>query len=502
VPAQTTAGRAPSTQRDVLMAVATTPTKGMAVTATPAAGGAAAGIHGSVHADADAVPTTATATNGSTLPAPAASCAATNTTDLAGTVLKHGQPAELRVPVSAAAAAPHGIPAAAPQALQVAGMAVQAATAASHVTASGGTATGTSTASPAASHPAGAAGAAGSAGNSSASKPAKSSSLPAGLLINIELQTQQAPGKYTSIGSATVEVQKQLGKGGLADVYLVHLCSYRLAAGPPSWTLKGLQQPQQVVIKVVRRPRPLRSPETTEAAAQAFVNSARSHVWDEHSVLDKLQSSSYVIQDYGYGSAAAADGRALYGYTCGIPCLLLEWAELGSVWGKLVPRKGESKPMSPVETWHVMCCMLFALKNCHEQGYLYRDLKPHNVLMVRDGSGLVRYKLADFDIAVPEPRACEEHPNNGELGTRAMLPPEPKWRAESDTWLLGMLLVCCRGGGPPLFRSYQELRQSESYSHLLEEEWQLLELCLRPDRDHRPSPAKLTEHTRYFHGLS
>lgn len=230
-----------------------------------------------------------------------------------------------------------------------------------------------------------------------------------------------------------------------------------------------------------------------------FVNSARSHLWKEHSVLDKLQCSSYVIDDYGFGSAAAADGSALYGYTCGIPCILLEWAELGSVWGKLVPRKGQSKPMPADETWHVMSCMLFALQDCHKQGYLYRDLKPHNVLMVPTAiPGRVRYKLADFDIAVREPRACEEHPNNGDVGTPAMLPPEPKWRAESDTWLLGMLLVCCRGGGPPLARSYQELRDSGSYNHLLEEEWQLLELCLRPDTDHRPSPAKLTEHTQYF----
>jgi len=74
--------------------------------------------------------------------------------------------------------------------------------------------------------------------------------LDAGLALSIELQQELPNYQFEVTGSATVKLQRLLGQGGEADVYVAELCSYLLKDQQPPWGKKP--QPQQVVVKIAR----------------------------------------------------------------------------------------------------------------------------------------------------------------------------------------------------------------------------------------------------------
>lgn len=89
--------------------------------------------------------------------------------------------------------------------------------------------------------------------------------------------------------------------------------------------------------------------------------------------------------------------------------------------------------------------VVLALEAIHEKGFIYRDLKPENVLLCADGY----IKLADFGMAEPlssdrEQRAC---------GTREYFSPEllggKRVGKAADWWSLGCLLYELAVGKPP-----------------------------------------------------
>jgi serine/threonine protein kinase len=51
------------------------------------------------------------------------------------------------------------------------------------------------------------------------------------------------------------------------------------------------------------------------------------------------------------------------------------------------------------EAKKVLKQVLDALKYMHGQGVCHRDIKPDNILLIRTGSGSLRVKVADFNVA-------------------------------------------------------------------------------------------------------
>lgn len=213
-----------------------------------------------------------------------------------------------------------------------------------------------------------------------------------------------------------------------------------------------------------------------------------------------------MLDSFGFGLASAADGGRLYGFPAAVPCLLLEYAELGSIWQQLQPSPGVRQPMTANQAFKVVGAVLSAIIACHTAGYIHRDIKPQNVVIVAAGPAKIPvHKLCDFGIAVELPNGRTSHDNDDSVGTLQLNPPESKWMLESDTWGIGLLLFTCRTASlPPELpkgergRMYEVLRADPAYSHLLPIEWDLLRVCLQPDAGHRPYACTLGKRTNYF----
>jgi serine/threonine protein kinase len=239
-----------------------------------------------------------------------------------------------------------------------------------------------------------------------------------------------------------------------------------------------------------------------------FVEWASIKMWQEYRPLQSLSWCDTVIKTYGFGNAAAADGSSFHDLGLRMPCLRLEFAELGDLWQQLQPSPGQSVPMDAKETKRVMLAVVNALTAVHELAYVHRDVKPQNVLLCKDpDSGLVMYKLCDFGLAAS---ADNEIENDGD-GTPAYMPSEKYWSQSSDTFALGRLFLACRAGRVPLpgtqwrgecpSQAVEQLRASGVYDHLQDVEWELLQVCLIQHGSDRPWPASLNFHTNYFLAL-
>jgi serine/threonine-protein kinase len=88
-----------------------------------------------------------------------------------------------------------------------------------------------------------------------------------------------------------------------------------------------------------------------------------------------------------------------------------------------------------------------ALSHAHERGIIHRDIKPHNIMLLRDGT----IKVADFGIAALD---NEVHENNGQaIGSIHYIAPEQA-RGESpdtrsDIYSLGVVMYEMLTGEKP-----------------------------------------------------
>jgi serine/threonine protein kinase len=321
--------------------------------------------------------------------------------------------------------------------------------------------------------------------------------LPAGMLVRVALQHLQLVGdkvqQTTAIGEALVEVLQQLGSGGNAHVYLCtlkqHELSSSLPAGsyPPYWP-NG--RPGKVVLKV-----PIKPPNLSAQQDSLFQQLTQVLMWKEHDMLCKLRASEYVIDSYGFCSAQAVGGELLCGCER-MPCLMLEWAQLGSLWQTVAPADGPPAPMIASKCRLAMSHIVSAVHDVHEAGFFHRDIKPENVLVFgQPGSRRRTYKLCDFGIAVPYPDRFNPLRNEGKDGTPGYLPPERNWCAQSDTWQIGKCMLALRSGAAPHEGSCAEVQASGMYDNLpdpiRESEWVFLKECLHPDSGSRPAPLEL-----------
>lgn len=87
------------------------------------------------------------------------------------------------------------------------------------------------------------------------------------------------------------------------------------------------------------------------------------------------------------------------------PYLIMDYLEGRSLFETV----SEDGPLKPSRAAFVFLQMADALKHAHEKGVIHRDLKPNNVILVRDENGLEQVKLVDFGIAkLSEPEDKEK----------------------------------------------------------------------------------------------
>lgn len=136
----------------------------------------------------------------------------------------------------------------------------------------------------------------------------------------------------------------------------------------------------------------------------------------------------------------------------GLPFLVTEFLE-GRDLDKCI-RAGEEFP--PERIVNLLSQALEALAVAHEKGLVHRDLKPHNLFLIKDRDGKERIKLVDFGLAKLLEKGKEERDLTTQgttLGTPFYMSPE-QVRGEqldprSDLWAMGVILYQLLTGSLP-----------------------------------------------------
>ncbi len=142
----------------------------------------------------------------------------------------------------------------------------------------------------------------------------------------------------------------------------------------------------------------------------------------------------------------------------GTPYIVMEYVE-GESLAELVARRGRLPPEEVARLAREACA---GLQHAHDSGLVHRDVKPHNLLVRKDGT----LKISDFGIA----RAADvtRITTAGTIvGTAAYLAPEVTAGEEAsraaDIYGLGASLYEALTGRPPLeVKSLAELREAQA----------------------------------------
>jgi len=124
--------------------------------------------------------------------------------------------------------------------------------------------------------------------------------------------------------------------------------------------------------------------------------------------------------------------------------LVMEWLE-----GHLLSRRLAVGPLGVAETVALMQRLSHALAAVHARGYVHRDVKPGNVMLVDDR--VDRAKLLDFGVAYSEHDGHEETDAGVLIGTPGYLAPEQARLARvvdgrADVFALGCVMFRCLTG--------------------------------------------------------
>ena len=189
-------------------------------------------------------------------------------------------------------------------------------------------------------------------------------------------------------------VIRQIGRGGMADVYLAR-----------DLILDG----EEVAVKVLRT-----NYQTDQIAVQRFQREAKAMAELDHpnivriSDIGEEDGQQYLAMEY-------VDGVDLKRYI------------------------KENAPLSNHEAVRIMGQILLAMRMAHTRGIVHRDLKPQNVLLTKDGTA----KVTDFGIAVAFAETSLTQ-TNSMLGSVHYLSPEQargsKATVQSDIYAMGIIL--------------------------------------------------------------
>lgn len=171
-------------------------------------------------------------------------------------------------------------------------------------------------------------------------------------------------------------------------------------------------------------------------------------------------------------------------------------------------------PVTAAEGARLITGIIEGLAHLHRSGWVHGDLKPDNVLLMRDGS----VKLADFGLATELTGTHGTHGYAPPMGTLDYLPPEHRRaplgehgiqvRPSADVWALGILIHEVFAGGAPPFpgatpmaraaaaQEYAEGRAALRTDHAVPPFWRELATdCLAPTHESRaPHTAETLLH--------
>lgn len=126
-------------------------------------------------------------------------------------------------------------------------------------------------------------------------------------------------------------------------------------------------------------------------------------------------------------------------------CIVMEYADGGDLYQRILEYKKKGASMSENFLWHVLIKLSRALKILHELNIMHRDLKSANVFLSKDG----KVKLGDMNVS----KVAKEGMNHTQTGTPYYASPEV-WKddpydVKSDIWSLGCVLYEAAALRPP-----------------------------------------------------
>jgi serine/threonine protein kinase len=143
----------------------------------------------------------------------------------------------------------------------------------------------------------------------------------------------------------------------------------------------------------------------------------------------------------------------------GSPYIVMERLEGRTLEGLLAARG--KIPVSDVVGLALQLCG--ALNATHRVGIVHRDVKPSNIVIVRDSYGYERVKLVDFGIAQLETERASRLTGIGALmGTPPYMSPEQLLALDdidhtTDIYSLGLTMFECLAGSVPYAGNYQQV---------------------------------------------
>ncbi len=131
----------------------------------------------------------------------------------------------------------------------------------------------------------------------------------------------------------------------------------------------------------------------------------------------------------------------------GTPYIVME-----RLYGETLARAVRRGPLAPIDAVRLFVVILDGLAAAHGAGVIHRDVKPDNIFLVRDGSGL-KPKLLDFGIARITDDTARHTAAGSLIGTPAYMSPE-QFRGErcaepADLWSATATLYETLVGQPP-----------------------------------------------------
>ena len=170
-------------------------------------------------------------------------------------------------------------------------------------------------------------------------------------------------------------------------------------------------------------------------------------------ILDRASESSDHFERFEREARAIAelnDPHFIRIYSFGVhegrPYMALELVEGGSLEES---RQGSPQPERAAAT--MVRTISQAMSKAHQAGLVHRDLKPHNILLTRDGEP----KIADFGLVKRQQQSDSERTEHGRvMGTASYMAPEQSYgQADvgpfADIHALGAILYCLLVGRPP-----------------------------------------------------
>ena len=119
----------------------------------------------------------------------------------------------------------------------------------------------------------------------------------------------------------------------------------------------------------------------------------------------------------------------------------------------------------------VMKGLFSGLKYIHSYGYIHRDIKPDNVLLLRDND-YSSVQIADFGLGMKMGLGVSQE-NNIRCGTVIYMSPEQattnNYSMHVDVWACGIILYTLLTGQHPLFK--QNDTQEEYINKILKPTW-------------------------------